>query len=62
MRGAGYRWVYGNIDPGNLASRRQAEAVGREVWFQAVRFREEGPEARQARSDRGGCGPSSRSR
>ncbi|MCZ6850230.1 MAG: GNAT family N-acetyltransferase [Planctomycetota bacterium] len=44
MRGAGYRWVYGNIDPGNLASRGQAEAVGREVWFQAVRFREEGPE------------------
>ena len=23
MHGAGYRWVYGNIDPGNLASRRQ---------------------------------------
>lgn len=45
MRGAGYRWVYGNIDPGNLASRGQAEAVGREVWFQAVRFREEGTEA-----------------
>ncbi len=44
MRGAGYRWVYGNIDPGNLASRGQAEAVGREVWFQAVRFREEGTE------------------
>ena len=44
MRGAGYRWVYGNIDPGNLASRGQAEAVGREVWFQAVRFRKEGNE------------------
>ena len=44
LRGAGYRWVYGNIDPRNLASRGQAEAVGREVWFQAVRFREQGTE------------------
>ncbi|MCZ6734802.1 MAG: GNAT family N-acetyltransferase, partial [Planctomycetota bacterium] len=49
MRSAGYRWVYGNIDPGNFASRRQAEAVGREVWFQAVRFREEGTEAPRGR-------------
>jgi len=45
LRSAGYRWVYGNIDPGNLASRGQAEAAGREVWLQAVRFREAGIEA-----------------
>ncbi len=59
MGSAGYRWVYGNIDPGNVASRHQAEAVGREVWFQAVRFREDGTETPPARSERGGGSASS---
>lgn len=40
LRAAGLRWVFGNIDPDNPASRRQAEALGRRMWYQAVRFYE----------------------
>jgi GNAT superfamily N-acetyltransferase len=35
---AGHTWVYGNIDPDNTASRRQAEAMERAVWYEAIRF------------------------
>lgn len=40
----GVRWLHGNIDPNNIASRRQAEAMGRTIWWEAVRFRPEGGE------------------
>ena len=38
LRDAGVTWVYGNIDPDNAASRRQAEAMDRVIWYEAVRF------------------------
>jgi ribosomal protein S18 acetylase RimI-like enzyme len=38
LREAGQRWVFGYIVSENEASRRQAEALGREIWYRTVRF------------------------
>ncbi|MHC4948924.1 MAG: GNAT family N-acetyltransferase [Planctomycetota bacterium] len=48
LRDAGLSWVYGNIGPENDASRRQAEATGREIWVEVVRFRPRSGRARGA--------------
>jgi GNAT superfamily N-acetyltransferase len=38
LRAAGCRWIFGNIDPGNAASRAQAEALRRTVWYRVIFF------------------------
>jgi GNAT superfamily N-acetyltransferase len=47
LRDRGHRWVFGNIDPENHASRSQAERLGRTVWYHCLRFRStDDPESR----------------
>jgi GNAT superfamily N-acetyltransferase len=38
LRDLGLRWVFGCIEPENHASCRQAERLGRQLWFRCVRF------------------------
>jgi predicted N-acetyltransferase YhbS len=39
LREFGQRWVFGNIDPENHASCRQAESLERTIWYRCVVFR-----------------------
>ena len=38
LRDLGHRWVFGNINPENHASRSQAERLGRTAWYRCLRF------------------------
>ena len=39
LRELGLRLVFGNIEPDNKASRRQAEILERKIWYRAIVFR-----------------------
>ena len=39
LRELGQRWVFGNINPANQASCRQAEGLERTIWYRCVGFR-----------------------
>ena len=38
LQEGGIGWVFGNVSPTNMPSRRQAEALGRKIWYQSVAF------------------------